>query len=229
MSKVGYIYKIKDNTNGDVYYGSTAESVSRRIANHRTKFKTGASTCCSAIILKNGDWSYFTVEKFLYNEKFELRNREQTFIDDNECINKRRARCSPEQFKKRINEYRKKNAESIKERVRKHYEENKETINEQRQKYYEENKEKIIEMKKLYYDENKEKIMEQKKIYNKKNAESIEKRRRKYYEENKEKINEKRKIYREENKEKIREQKKLSYEKNKEKRRIARLNSQKTI
>jgi len=217
MSKVGYIYKIRDNTNGDVYYGSTAESVSRRIANHRTKFKTATNSCYSAIILKNGDWSYFTVEKFLYNEKFELRNREQTFIDDNECINKRRAYRSPEQSKKHINEYRKKNAESIKERQRKHYEGNKERITEQRQQYYEENKEKIIEIKKLYYDENKEKIMAQKKIYNKKNAESIEKRRRKYYDENKEKINEKRRKYREENKEKIREQKKLSYEKNKEK------------
>ena len=106
MSKVGYIYKIKDNTNGDVYYGSTTQTVSRRITSHRSYYKAGRTKCSSSCILKNGDWSYFTVEKFEYDEKFQLRNREQTFIDNNECVNKVRAYCSVEfreQYKKEHN------------------------------------------------------------------------------------------------------------------------------
>jgi len=209
MSKVGYIYKIKDNTNGDVYYGSTTQTVSRRIAQHRTTFNAGMKTgaCSSLIILKNGNWSYFTVEKFLYAEKFELRNREQYYIDNNECINKTRAYCSIEQHKEREKIYR---------------EENKERIYELGKLYREENKEQFKVYMKIYREENNEKIKEQKKLHREENNEKITERDRKYYEENKETILEQRQKYYEKNKE-------LINKRQTERRRIARLNSQKTI
>ena len=35
----GFIYRIYDNTNGNVYYGSTFQGVSQRIADHRSNYK----------------------------------------------------------------------------------------------------------------------------------------------------------------------------------------------
>jgi len=92
MTKTGFIYKIIDNTNGNEYYGSTAQSVNQRMTGHRSSLKAPSKhRCASYAILKNGDWRYETVEKFTYNDKFELRNREQYYIENNECVNKKRA------------------------------------------------------------------------------------------------------------------------------------------
>ena len=92
MTKTGFIYKIIDNTNGNEYYGSTAQSVNQRMTGHRSTLKASSKRrCASYEILKNGDWRYETVEKFTYNDKFELRNREQYYIENNECVNKKRA------------------------------------------------------------------------------------------------------------------------------------------
>ena len=35
----GFIYRIYDNTNGNVYYGSTLQKVSQRISEHRSNYK----------------------------------------------------------------------------------------------------------------------------------------------------------------------------------------------
>ena len=136
MAKVGFIYKITDNTNGNKYYGSTTQSVSQRMTGHRGNYKRGddrGKGCVSLQILKNEDWRYETVEKFMHDEKFELRNREQHYIDNNECINKTRAVRSPEYTQQYYKEYYQKNIEQRriinKKSAEKYYIKNKDTRN----------------------------------------------------------------------------------------------------
>lgn len=92
--KSGYIYCITDNTNGNIYFGSTIEKyVSNRIAGHKRGFKDykrGKSYkgyCNSYKILENNDYSYHTIEKVYFDDKYELRNREKYFIQKYYCVN----------------------------------------------------------------------------------------------------------------------------------------------
>jgi hypothetical protein len=94
-------------------------------------------------ILKNDDWSYYTVEKFMFDDKFELRNREQFFIDNNECVNKRRAYTSHEHAKTNralhAKEWREKNRDKIYEYSQKYKDENKDAKLAYAKKYREDN------------------------------------------------------------------------------------------
>jgi len=84
----GYIYKIYDNTNGNVYYGSTSQQVSKRVGDHRSDYnkwinKTKTKKCACSIIFDNNDYSYSTIEEVNYENKWELRNRERWYIEKN--------------------------------------------------------------------------------------------------------------------------------------------------
>ena len=154
--KVGYIYKIYDNTNGDVYYGSTGQLVSKRMTCHRDKYKKYLQGECGFItsfkILENENYSYNVVEKVEFEDKFELLTRERFYIENNECVNK----YIPTRT---VKEY----YESYKEKFKQHYETNKDEILDQRKQYYEVNKDKVIDRSKQYYESNKERIIERKK------------------------------------------------------------------
>ena len=47
----GKIYKIVDNTNGNVYIGSTIQTLSQRLGGHETNLN-----CSSRDIIANGDY-----------------------------------------------------------------------------------------------------------------------------------------------------------------------------
>ena len=175
----GYIYKIVDNTNGNIYYGSTIQNVSARLAKHRQDYKNflnkkKINKCSSSIILENNNYSYYTIEEVNFDNKWELRNRERWYIENNNCVNK----CIPNRTAK---EYREENSEKIKASYKNWKEDNKEHLKE----YLKE------------YDKNRNKTEERKEA------------KKKYHEANKEKIREKKRIYREANKEKIREKKRI--------------------
>ena len=125
----GYIYKIYDNTNGNVYYGSTTQTLSKRIAGHRAmynKYLNGATNYTTSYsILSNGDYSYCVVEEIECENKWILRNKERFYIENNECVNKQ----IPTRTDKEYSE--------------KYYEDNKTHIKECSKKYYEDNKEHI--------------------------------------------------------------------------------------
>jgi len=180
MSKTGYIYKIYDNTNGNVYYGSTKKHyLSSRIANHRAKYKKyleGKGYFTKSFdILKNNDYSYSVVEKVEYNDKYELHQKERFYIENNECINKcipNRTRkeykeANKEIIKEQNKEYRQNNIEKIKQIEKEWYQRNKEKIKEQQKEYRKTNKEKIKQIEKEYRDANKDKLKEKAKEYNK--------------------------------------------------------------
>ena len=131
----GYIYKIYDNTNGNVYYGSTIQKLSCRISSHRANYKKISTRPCKSFeIIKNGDYSYCVVEEVICENKWELCNRERFWIENNECINK----VIPNRTKK---EYRQKNKEKINEYQKQFRQENKEKF----KQYYQNRKEKLKE------------------------------------------------------------------------------------
>tara|TARA_R110002012_G_scaffold289624_1_gene482764 strand:+ start:54 stop:506 length:453 start_codon:yes stop_codon:yes gene_type:complete len=78
----GKIYKIVDNTNNNVYFGSTTQTLKKRLKQHKSL------DCCSREIIKNGDYDIFLVEDYPCNSKKELLSREGYYMKNNECINK---------------------------------------------------------------------------------------------------------------------------------------------
>ncbi len=141
------IYKIIDNTNGNVYIGSTCEpTLARRLAKHRSNYKqyclNNYNHTTSFEILKNNDYEIVLLEKCNnITCKDELYSRERYYIENNNCINK----YIPNRTKKE------------------HYKDNRNEILECRKQYYEENKNEILERQQKYKDKNKYKIEEQRK------------------------------------------------------------------
>jgi predicted GIY-YIG superfamily endonuclease len=75
----GKIYKIVDESNGDVYIGSTINSLDLRFRTHQIFKYYNKLKCNCKIIL---------IEDYPCNNKRELEMREQYFIDNTDCINK---------------------------------------------------------------------------------------------------------------------------------------------
>jgi hypothetical protein len=89
----GKIYKIIDNTNNNVYVGSTCEKLCRRLQKHKSSYKCYLNPNVkqghmrSFDIIKNGDFKIVLIEDYPCNNKEQLLSREQYFIDKIDCIN----------------------------------------------------------------------------------------------------------------------------------------------
>ena len=102
------IYKIIDNTNGNIYIGKTRKKyLSSRIASHIYDFNTG-HYCSSQIILKNNDWRYELIEET------DDETREEYWIKNTDCVNKVIPGGNSKQWKKRWND---RNKDKIKEKT----------------------------------------------------------------------------------------------------------------
>ncbi len=200
------IYCIKsindDENNGDiVYYGSTTQTLNKRWSKHKSDIKNIDNkkyVCkCSEILLKYGveNCKCEIIEQYPCNNIKELNEREQYYIQNNECVNR--------QFSKTL--------EDIKNRQKKYYNDNKDIILYKTKEYNDENKDNISKQKKIYYSTNKEKIKEKTKEYYKNNKD----KRHEYLEKNKKIIAEKMKKYNEEHKEELKEKRKQYKEKSK--------------
>ena len=159
------IYKLIDNTNGNIYIGSTIQS----LANRKSKHKQIKNKCKSKLIIDNGDYDMILIENYPCSSKEELIARERYFIENIECINKN----IPGRTKKELQNYNKewyndnkerilkKAKEKIKTEERKEYEikyanENKDLINTKSKEWYKNNKDKKKEYDKKYKDDKKE-------------------------------------------------------------------------
>lgn len=99
MSKDFYknakIYKIVDNTNGNIYIGSTCKKLCQRLGQHVSSFKQYLSNkeyikpyLTSFEILKNGNYQIVLIEEYKTCENIEqLRKKEREYIDNIECVN----------------------------------------------------------------------------------------------------------------------------------------------
>ena len=99
----GKIYKIYDFTNKNVYYGSTTETLSRRMTNHvrahKAWLKDKNKKKCSVVdIINNGNYKIILVENYPCKNKEELEKKETEYIINNECINKKLPRRTPRQY-----------------------------------------------------------------------------------------------------------------------------------
>jgi hypothetical protein len=183
------IYKIVCNITGLVYIGSTTQTLSQRLQDHKKNYKQYLNEkfdfVSSFIIIENNNYNIILIEDCACEKKEQLLSKERFWIENTECVNLK----IPLRTQK---EWREDNKEKMKKYLKLWYEDNQEKI----KQYREINKEKIAEKNKKYYEENKEKISENIKQYRENNIEYVIKRQKAYREKNKEKINERRRINR---------------------------------
>jgi hypothetical protein len=134
--KVGKIYKIIDNTNGNVYIGSTTKTLNQRLSQHKCDYKNYLNGRCyrtSFEIIKNNDYRIELIKYVIYKDKIELHQRERYYIENDICVNHR----LPSRTKK---EYCNNNKEYKKIYDKEYRVDNKEYIKEQKKEYYKERK-----------------------------------------------------------------------------------------
>ena len=197
--QLGKIYKIVDNTNNNIYIGSTCEpTLARRLATHLTDYKRREirnNNMTSLQIFDNNNYDIILIENYPCERKDELHARERYYIESLECVNK--------QFPGRTQkEYREVNKEYIRAKDHEYYLNNIES----KTRYRNENKELIKQTQQKYRNKNKELIKQTQHEYYLNNKELIKQTQHEYYLNNKETLLEKCKQYRNENKELIKQQ-----------------------
>ena len=166
---IGFIYKIIDNTNGNVYYGSTTRTIIQRMTGHRSQYERWVDGkrggCKSFDIIKNEDYSCSIVEQVEFENKVGLLQRERWYIENNECVNKCVPLRSQEEKIEYHKEYNLKNKGRINERQREYNKENAEQRNERQKEYNKEHHEQRKEYNKQYQRKNREQLLEYQKQY----------------------------------------------------------------
>jgi Uri superfamily endonuclease len=150
------IYKLWSPSKNLVYYGSTVQALSQRLAEHLSRKKK--NSCVSYLVLDCEDYKMELVEEYPCNNKQQLLNKEAEYIKNNECCNK----TIPQRTYK---EYRVDTAIVFKEKQKQYHKKNADKINEQHKQYYKDNIDKIRERQKQYDKNNADKINERKKQY----------------------------------------------------------------
>ena len=189
MVKSGIIYKIYDQTDKKlVYYGSTEQSISKRLGGHISDYKSyinGSNPfVTSFLVIDADDYDITIVERVEFDDIKELRNRERFYIENNICVNERIPNRPKTEYQA---EWYQENKDKILEQQAEYRKVNKMKISEYQVEYRKVNK----EQKAQYYKANKDKILEEKAQYYKANKDKIAEQRAERYQENKAKINEK--------------------------------------
>ena len=143
----GIIYKLTCNETGEVYYGSTRQSLNKRMIGHKKdckRWKEGKSGFTTSYnIIDRGNYSYSLIETVECEDKKQLEQRERYYIENNECINKvvvgrtrkERYEANKEAILEHQKEYREANKEYLNEKSRKYYQANREHLNECMREY----------------------------------------------------------------------------------------------
>ena len=107
------IYKIVCNKTNMVYYGSTTQALNLRLNQHRCKTPTNGLLLSSRIIMDNGDYNIHLVEECPCDNKKDLLIRERFYIDNNPCVNIRKAHRTIEDIRSSSRERYHKNRDKI--------------------------------------------------------------------------------------------------------------------
>ena len=198
----GKIYKVVDHAYEKMYIGSTIQTLSNRMSEHRGHYKNWKDGLRHKLSLFDIFDEYGTdncrielLEAFPCKNKDELRQREGFHIQHNQCANKVVAGRSKKQWE----------------------EDNKERISVKQKEKYEANKEQYLSRNKNYRQTHAEEIRQQSMKYRNENKENINKRKKQYYLENHDEIRAKQLAYRTTHKEQIKEVDKKYQETNKAK------------
>jgi len=88
----GKIYKLVSNVTGDVYYGSTTQSLQHRLLDHKRCYKyylNGKGKYVTAYkILETQDYDIHLVENYACLCRKQLESIERIYIEGYTCINK---------------------------------------------------------------------------------------------------------------------------------------------
>lgn len=141
----GQVYLIESN--GLKYVGSTKQTIYDRFRKH---------DCWSLYDMNKDDYSYKILEEVEYNEKYELRMREQYYIETIDCCNKQNAYLGKNK-KDADKEYYERNKERLIEKACEYQKTDKAKLN--AKKRYQNNKEKV----KQYSKDNRKRINEKRK------------------------------------------------------------------
>jgi len=149
----GKIYRLfNDDMLGLVYYGSTTQTLKKRLAIHKYDFNRGINIT-SSVLFQTDNFKIELVENYPCLNRKELETRERWYIENNECINNR-IPC------RTMKEYQQLNKDKIAEYRKLYIVKNKEKLANHRKLYYQNNKDKVKENTKIYYQTNKDKINE---------------------------------------------------------------------
>ena len=168
---LGRIYKITDNTNDNVYIGSTTKEILQRLKQHESDYKSYLNgkfhVITSFKILENNDYDIELIEEIEFNNKAELFTRETYYINStNNVVNKNKPNSFNSIGQKA---YSKQYHQANKAQTKQYQQANKEHIKAYQQAYNKANKDKI----KAYYKTNKEHIKTQTKQYKQVNTDKI--------------------------------------------------------
>lgn len=201
----GKVYRIDCLITGECYIGSTNEkTLALRLSKHVSTYKLwkagNKNFITSFPIIERGNYQITLIEAYPCNSRDELTAREGHFIRTMECVNKRIAGRTKEEYraenKEKIQEiqaeYRATHKEEQAKLAKEWYEANKELCLQRAHQQRIDHKDVITVQKKEWYEEHKKEISEKGKEKYEANKERIKERTRKYYEANKEAINAKR-------------------------------------
>ena len=91
--QLGKVYKIVDNTNGNIYIGSTCEKcLSKRlnahVLNYRKYLNGKYQNTTSFDIIKNDNYDIILLEECPCETKIQLHAKERDYIESHDCLNK---------------------------------------------------------------------------------------------------------------------------------------------
>ena len=130
------VYKIVDNTNGNIYVGSTTNKyLCQRLAKHKDDYKRYLEGyknkyMTSFKILENGNYNIMLLENVNCEIKDQLNAKERYYIETLECVNKKLPGRT-------IKEYYIDNRQNKLEKANQYYKDNKENVRERLSKIFE--------------------------------------------------------------------------------------------
>jgi hypothetical protein len=146
--QLGKIYKIVDNTNNNIYIGSTCEpTLARRLAKHVSSYKQYLAGKIkhytkSFDIIANGDYYIVLIESYSCESNDELLAREKFWSNEIDCINKNKNQglwltLGKKEYQKQYDaKYRENHKEDIKIKKKLYGQKNKDKINSRRGAHY---------------------------------------------------------------------------------------------
>ena len=126
-------YCLVCNITGEKYYGSSKQTLEKRMKEHKSK----SNKCCSRHIILRGDYDIYQLAEYETIEEAEMK--EKWYIDNKECINEQRVRVTYEERKQYIKEHYINNCEKYKEITKEWRLKNREKVEE----YDKKNREKV--------------------------------------------------------------------------------------
>ena len=151
----GKIYKILNNIDGEIYVGSTIETLGQRMAKHRGSMKQRPHYKLYKHMHELNVENFYIelIENYPCNDVYELRAREGYYIREIGTLNKNVAGRTPRES---VNICHNNNIEKYKEYKKQYWDTHKEKYNEEKRKYRLDNKDEVNEKRRSRYQENKE-------------------------------------------------------------------------